>query len=54
MSTNDSTTDKPVVAQNLTHLEEDNLTNDHEKYVNEVIGRLYFPKRIFIALKIKT
>ena len=28
MSTTDSTTEKPVVAQNLTRLEEDNLTDD--------------------------
>ena len=28
MSTTTSTTEKPVVAQNLTHLEEDNLTDD--------------------------
>ena len=28
MSTTDSTTEKPAVALNLTHLEEDNLTDD--------------------------
>ena len=28
MSTTELTTEKPVVAQNLTHLEEDNLTDD--------------------------
>ena len=33
MSTTESTTEKAVVAQNLTHLEEDNLTDDQIRLI---------------------